>query len=76
MSKFYYYDEDGKAIYIKTVDYANEKLEFTEDSSEAYRDRNGYYVDPTRDYICFHFKDKYPEVENLVGVETYEGDEW
>lgn len=71
MSKFYYTDEKGKNIFIKKVDYANEELEFTDNPYEAYTERNGYYMNPTKDYIKFHFKEKYPQVKTLKAVETF-----
>ena len=72
MAKFYYIrEEDSKRIYIKDIDYAEEKLEFTENVNEAYKDRDGWYAEPTRDYIKFHFTKAYPQVANLRVTETW-----
>ena len=56
-------NEDPK--YIKEIDYAQGKLTFTNNEEEAYRGRDGFYANATRDMIRRGFKDDYPEVENL-----------
>jgi len=61
----YYVETNEGRKYIKEIDYAQEKLTFTNDEAEAYKGRDGYYANATRDMIRRGFKDDYPEVENL-----------
>lgn len=57
-------EEPGKrAKFIKNIDKVNETLEFTEKESEAYYRDGDFYTRSELDFIKFHFKDKYPEVE-------------
>jgi len=52
--------------YIKEIDKANATLSFTPNKNDAYERCGGFYVDAEIDYLIFHFKDKYPEVEYLI----------
>ena len=65
MAKYYYNDEKGNRIYIKKIDTANCKLEFTTDENKAYDGRDGYYATPLRDKLRRLFSDDYPEVANI-----------
>ena len=64
MAKYYIDTNEGRK-YIKEIDYAQGKLTFTNNTTEAYKDRNGYYANATRDLIRRGFSDDYPEIENL-----------
>ena len=64
MAKYYIETNEGRK-YIKEIDYAQGKLTFTTDAAYAYRGRDGYYADATRDMIRRGFSDDYPEIENL-----------
>ena len=64
MAKYYINTNDGRK-YIKEVDYAQGKLTFTTDKEEAYRGRDGFYANATRDMLRYGFKDEYPEVAEL-----------
>lgn len=64
MTLYYINTQNGRE-YIKEIDYAQGKLSFTKNIDEAYKDRDGYYADATRDLIRRGFKDDYPQVENL-----------
>ena len=64
MVKYYIETNEGRK-YIKEIDYAQGKLTFTNDAAYAYRGRDGYYADATRDMIRRGFSDDYPEIENL-----------
>ena len=57
---------DGK--YIKEIDKVNQKIEFTDKSSEAYTRESGFYVDSEIDFLKFYFKDEYPCIEYAVPV--------
>lgn len=64
MAKYYIETNEGRK-YIKEIDYAQGKLTFTNDAAYAYRGRDGYYANATRDMIRRGFSDDYPEIENL-----------
>ena len=64
MAKYYIETNDGRK-WIKEVDYANGKLTFTTNEDDAYRGRDGFYANATRDMIRRGFSDEYPEIENL-----------
>ena len=64
MAKYYIDTNEGRK-YIKEIDYAQGKLTFTNDAAYAYRGRDGYYANATRDLIRRGFSDDYPEIENL-----------
>ena len=64
MAKYYFDTNEGRK-YIKEIDYAQGKLTFTNNTTEAYKDRDGYYANATRDLIRRGFSDDYPEIENL-----------
>ena len=61
----YYFKENGSRVYIKTIDFAKGELTFTENESEAYNGRDGYYATPLRDQIRRGFVDDYPQVAKL-----------
>lgn len=65
MARYYYKNNEGERVYIKTIDTANGKLTFTKKPSEAYSGRDGYYASPLRDSLKFGFIDDYPQLENL-----------
>jgi len=71
MAKYYINQENGKRKFIKDIDFAQEKLTFTEDEEEAYKGRDGYYAIPTRDLIRRNFVDEYPEVAELECTAAY-----
>ena len=64
MAKYYIDTNEGRK-YIKEIDYAQGKLTFTNNTTEAYKDRDGYYANATRDLIRRGFSDDYPEIEKL-----------
>lgn len=70
MTKYYIDTNEGRK-YIKEIDYAQGKLTFTNNTTEAYKDRGGYYANATRDLIRRGFSDEYPEIENLQCVAPY-----
>lgn len=49
--------------YIKSIDRVNKTLEFTANSSEALNKSGGFYIEAEIDYLKFHFKEQYPEVQ-------------
>ena len=61
----YYINTNEERKYIKEINYAQEKLTYTNNTTEAYKDRDGYYANATRDLIRRGFSDDYPEIENL-----------
>ena len=71
MAKYYINQKNGKRKFIKDIDFAQEKLTFTEDEEEAYKGRDGYYAIPTRDLIRRNFADEYPEVAELECTAAY-----
>jgi len=71
MAKYYINQKNGKRKFIKDIDFAQEKLTFTENEEDAYEGRNGYYAIPTRDLIRRNFADEYPEVAELECAAVY-----
>ena len=65
MAKYYFNKEDGSRVYIKEIDFAEGKLTFTDKEEEAYKGRDGYYANATRDLIRRNFGENYPEVSNV-----------
>ena len=52
--------------YIKSVDGSNGTLEFTDKTQEAFYRDSGFFADSEFEFIKFHFKDAYPELEYLT----------
>lgn len=66
MAKYFYIDKDGKTIYIKNIDFQNEKLTFTENKDDAYcEDRGSFYEQAQRDQLKTLFSSEYPQVKNI-----------
>lgn len=64
MDGYFLQNSDGE--YLKTLDTANAKIDFTTDPSEArnYRGRPGgrqWDAENEKQYLVFHFKDEYGE---------------
>ena len=70
MAKYYIETNDGRK-YIKEIDYAQGKLTFTTNKDDAYRGRDGFYANATRDMLRHGFKDEYPEVAELMCEASY-----
>ena len=51
--------------YIKSVDGANETLEFTNSTSDAYYKDSGFFADSQYEFLIFHFKNSYPELQYM-----------
>lgn len=49
--------------YIKSIDRVNKTLEFTANQSEALTKPCGFYIEAEIDYLKFHFKEQYPEIQ-------------
>lgn len=73
MSAFYLEDKDGVKNYIKSIDTANETIEWTTtpDSDRLYTNSSGFFADADMDFIKFHFKDKYPNIADLQEDTSY-----
>ena len=52
--------------YIKSIDRVNKTLEFTTNNSEALNKMGGFWVEAEIDYLKFHFKEHYPEVQYAI----------
>ncbi len=73
MAKYFYIDKDGKTIYIKNIDFQNEKLTFTENKDDAYdEDRGSFYEEAQRDQLKRLFSSEYPQVKNIRICSCYE----
>jgi hypothetical protein len=62
--------------YIKSVDGANETLEFTNSTDDAYYKDSGFFADSEYEFLMFHFKNSYPELQYMkidTGWHTHEG---
>lgn len=51
--------------YIKSVDGANETLEFTNSTDDAYYKDSGFFADSEYEFLMFHFKKNYPELQYM-----------
>ena len=72
MAKYFYNDNDGKTIYIKNIDFQNEKLTFTENKDDAYdEDRGSFYEEAQRDQLKTLFSSEYPQVKNIKMCDCY-----
>ena len=71
MAKYYFTDENGTKQFIKSIDFANGKLTFTENDGDAFVGRDGYYAIPLRDQIRHSFVDDYPQVEKIECIAPY-----
>lgn len=52
--------DEYDGMFIKSIDKVNEKVEFTENSSEAYDRESGFYVNAEIDFLKFYFSKQYP----------------
>lgn len=67
MANFRVTTADGKRLYLKKFNKADETLEFTEDRNrdELYSNSDGFFANADKDFIKFHFADKYPFIDTL-----------
>lgn len=70
MGKFKIEEPNGKVKWVKKIDKVNETLEFTNNSSEAYIRDGDFYSKSELDFLKFHFKEKYPEI-NYARVSSF-----
>lgn len=70
MVRYYIQTEKGKE-FITNIDYSQGTLEFTLDGDKAYKDRDGYYATPTKEFIIHNFAEKYPQVKALCCEGAY-----
>lgn len=70
---FFKISEPHKKIkWIKSVDEQNGTLEFQDERDNAYCRSSGIIANSTKDYLKFHFTEKYPELKYLsVDIEYY-----
>ena len=52
--------------WIKNIDRVNGILTFQDKRGGAFQESGGFYADSELDYLKFHFKEKYPELEYLT----------
>ena len=52
--------------YIKSIDRVNKTLEFTTNTSEALNKMGGFWIEAEIDYLKFHFKEQYPELQYAI----------
>jgi hypothetical protein len=71
MGRFKLNTSNGETLWVKKIDKVNETLEFTKNKDEAYYRDGDFYTNSELDFIKFHFKDKYPEVKDLVADGVY-----
>ena len=63
----YKIQKEGKTLWIQNLDNVNGTLTFTDKKEDAYDKTEGdYYMKAEADFIKFHYKNDYPEVETLV----------
>lgn len=56
-------EPNKKVKYYAGIDQQTEELKFTEKASEAKHISSGFWLDSEFDWVMFHFKDKYPELQ-------------
>ncbi len=72
MAKYFYIDKNGKTIYIKNIDFQNEKLTFTKNKDDAYYEgRGSFYEKAQRDQLKTLFSSEYPQVKNIEMCDCY-----
>lgn len=73
MVAFYITDKNGKKLYVKSIDKANETIEWTDNPSKegVYTNSSGFYANADFDFIKFHFMDKYPNIDTLKEDENF-----
>lgn len=64
-------EPNGNVKYIKDVNGAEGTLEFQEDRNGCLCKDEGFFADSEFEYIKFHFKDAYPEIEHLKMESTW-----
>jgi hypothetical protein len=57
---------------VNNIDKVNQKIEFTENESEAYVRDGGFYPKAELGFIKHYFMEEYPELEDCVVT----GDGW
>ena len=65
MAYFKIEEPDKEVKWIKSVDGASGKIEFTNNTENAYYRDSGFFADSAFDFIKFHFKNAYPELEYM-----------
>lgn len=71
MGKFVIREPNKSPKWIKKIDKVNETLEFTNNEDEAYYRDGDFYTRAELDFIKFHFKRKYPEIEYIMATSLY-----
>lgn len=71
MAAIYYYKDNQGKHYIKDINFAEGTLTFTKDSEKAYKGRDGYYANATKDLIKRNFGEDYPEVAYIECDASY-----
>ena len=73
MSAFYLEDKDGVKNYIKSIETANETIEWTTrpDRDLPYTNSSGFLAYADMDLIKFHSKDNYPNIADLHEYTNY-----
>ena len=61
----------NKDEYLKSIDTKNGKIEYTNDKSQAKIYSDMWFSDTEIDFIKFHFKDKYPNIDDLQEDASY-----
>lgn len=69
----YKVQKEGETLWIKSVDNATGTITYTKNANEAYDRGADYYTKAEADFIKFHYKDTYPELETLVAVDLWCG---
>jgi hypothetical protein len=60
-------EQEGKPTkWVKFIDRANQKIEFTENQDEAYDREGGFYPKAELQYIKHYFMEEHPELEYCV----------
>lgn len=72
MAYFKILEPNKEAKYIKDVDRQNEELTFSTNRDGCYQEDEGFYADSAFDFLKFHFTEKYPELEYMTIVNSYD----
>jgi len=70
---FFKINEPNKpAKWIKSIDRANGKLEFSQNREECFQQDGGFFANSEAAYLKFHFMEEYPELKYMEIDESYE----
>lgn len=69
---FFKINEPNKRVkWIKSIDRANGKLEFSQNREECFQQDGGFFANSEAAYLKFHFMEEYPELKYMEIDDSY-----